>query len=98
MIWGSDCLSWQPGGDGEPEPVEENEKEDTIAASLRGIVVQQGPRVQRRETLYEPFVGLWLAEQYKGRWKVIGKYLRNMKQLERQILKEMQQSRLEATK
>lgn len=47
--------------------MEENEKEDTIAASLRGIVVQQGPRVQRRETLYEPFVGLWLAEQYKGR-------------------------------
>lgn len=29
---------------------------------------------------------------------MIGEYLRNMKQLERQILKEMQQSRLEATK
>jgi len=44
------------------------------------------------------FVGLRQAEEHNGRWKVIGKFLGNLKQPEGKTLKEMQQFRLETTK
>jgi len=68
--------------EGEPETAEEDDLEETIEASLRGIRVEQGSDRQRRERRYEPFVGLRLAVEYKGRWKEIGEFLGNLKRPE----------------
>jgi hypothetical protein len=95
---GPDGLSRRPRGQGEPEPEVEDDLEETIEASLRGIRVEQGSDRKRRERPYEPFVGLRLAEEYKGRWKEIGEFLGNLKRPEGKTMKEMQQFRREATK
>jgi hypothetical protein len=95
---GPDCLSRRPRGEGEPQPEEEDDLEETIEASLRGIRVEQGSDRKRKERPYEPFVGLRLAEEYKGRWKEIGEFLGNLKRPEGKTTKEMQQFRREATK
>jgi len=47
-----------PEGDGDPQPEEENDLEETMEASLRGIRVEQGPDRKLRKRLYELFVGL----------------------------------------
>ena len=95
---GPDGLSRRPRGEGELEPEEEDDLEETIEASLRGIRVEQGSDRKRRKRPYEPFVGLRLPEEYKGRWKVIGEFLGNLKRPEGKTMKEMQQFRREATK
>jgi hypothetical protein len=95
---GPDGLSRWPRGEGEPEPEEEDKLEETIEASLRGIRVEQVSDRKRRERPYEPFVGLRLAEEYKGRWKGIGEFQGNLKRPEGKTTKELQQFRREATK
>jgi len=60
--------------------------------------VEQGSDRKRRERPYEPFVGLRLAEEYKGRWKEIGQFLGNLKRPEGKTPKETQQFQREATK
>ena len=54
---GHDSLSWRQRGEGEPEPVEEDDLEETIEASLRGIRVESVSDLNWSETLYEPCVG-----------------------------------------
>jgi len=94
---GPDGLSRQPRGKREPEPEEENDLEEPIEASLRGIRVEQGPYRKRRERPYKTFVGLRLAEEYKGSWKEIGEFLGNLKRPEGKTKKEIHQFRREAT-
>jgi len=69
---GSDGLSRRPQGEGEPEPQEEDDLEETIEAILQGIRLEQGPERRRKERGYEPFVELTLSEEYRGGWKEIG--------------------------
>jgi len=95
---GPDGLSRRPRGEGESEPEEEDDPEETIEASLQGIRVEQGSDRKMRERPYEPSVGLRLAEEYKGRWKEIGEFLGNLKRPERMTTKEMHQFRREALK
>jgi len=95
---GPDGLSRWPRGEGEPEPEEQDDLEETIEASLRGIRVEQGPDRKRRERPYEPLVRLRLAEEYKGRWKEIGEFLGNLKRPEGKTTKEMHQFWQEAMK
>jgi integrase len=95
---GPDGLSRWPRGEGEPEPEEEDDLEETIDASLRGIWVEQGSDRKRWVRPYEPFVGLRRAEAYKGRWKEIGEFLGNQQRPEGKTTEEMQQFRREATK
>jgi len=76
---GADGLSWRLRGEGEPEPVEEDNLEETIEASLCGIWVERRPEGKWRGWAYEPFVGVRLAEECKGRWKKIGVFLGNLK-------------------
>jgi len=95
---GPDGLSRRPRADGEPEPEKEDDLEDTIEANLRGIRVEYGSDRKMREGPYEPFVGLRLAEEYKGRWKEICEFLENLKRPEGKTTKEMQQFRQDATK
>jgi len=95
---GHDGLSRQPQGKGQPVPEEEDDLEETIEASLRGIQVEQGSDSQGRERPYELFVWLWLAEEYKGWWNEIGECLGNLKQQEGKTPTVMQQFRREATK
>jgi hypothetical protein len=52
--------------------------------------VEQGSDRKRRERLYELFVGLRMAEEYKGRWKEIGEILGSLKRPEGKTTKEMQ--------
>ena len=86
-----DGFSWRPRGEGESEPEEEDDLEETIEARLRGIQVEQRPDRKRRERSYESFVGLRLAEEYKGRWMEIGEFLGNLKRPEGKTTKELQQ-------
>jgi hypothetical protein len=60
--------------------------------------VEQGSDRKRRERPYELFVGLRLAEEYRGRWKEIGKFLGNLMRPEGKTTKEVQQFLREATK
>jgi len=76
---GPNGLSRRPRGEGEPAPEEEVDLEETIEACLQGIRVEQGSDRKRRERPYEPFVGLRLAQEYKGRWKEIGELMGNLK-------------------
>jgi len=95
---GPDGLSQRARGEGEPEPEQEDDIEGTIEPSLRGIRVKRGPERKSRGRAYEPFDGLRLAEEYKGRRKKIGEFLGNLKRPEGQTMKEMQQFRREAIK
>jgi hypothetical protein len=58
--------------EGEAEPEQDDDLEETIEASLRGIRVELGSDRKSIERSHEPFVGLRLAEEYKWRWKEIG--------------------------
>jgi len=51
----------------------------------------------RGERAYKPFDGLRVAQEYKGRWKERGNFLRNLKRPEGKTPKEVQQFRREAT-
>jgi hypothetical protein len=53
--------------------------------------VEQGPERKRRVRAYAPFVGFRLVEEYKGRWKVTGEFLGNLRRPEGKTPKEMQQ-------
>jgi hypothetical protein len=64
---GPDGVSRRPRGEGESEPEEEDDLEETIEASLRGIWVEQGSDRNRRQRPYKPFVDLRLAEEYNER-------------------------------
>jgi hypothetical protein len=84
-------------GEGEPEPVEENDVEETMEASLQGIRVEPASGRSRRQRPYDRVVGLGLAEEYKDRWKEIAQFRGNLKRLEGMTPKEMQQFRQEPT-
>jgi len=71
---GPDGLSLRPRGEGEPEPEEKDNLEETFEGSLRGIRVEQGSDRKMTERPYEPFVGLRLAEEFKRRWNKIGEF------------------------
>jgi len=61
---GPDGLSRRVQGTAQPEPEEEEDVEEIMETSLRGIRVERGPGRKRRERAYERFVGLSLAEEY----------------------------------
>jgi len=95
---GSDGLSRQPRGVGEPEPAEEYNLEETIEARLRGIQVEQALERMRTGRAYTLCVGLRLPEEYKGRWKERAEFLGNWKLPEGNTSKEMQQCWQDGTK
>jgi len=95
---GSDGLSWQPRGEEEPEPEEEDDVKETIETSLQEIFVERGPEQQRSKRAFNPVVRFRLAEEYNARRKDIAKFLGDMKQMEGKITTEMHQFRLEAMK
>jgi len=89
--------SWWLQWEGEPEPEEQDDVEETIEQSLRGIQVGWGPQRKWREQAYKLFVGLGLAEEYKERWNEGGAFLGNLKRPEEKPWKEMQRFCREAT-
>jgi len=95
---GSDGLSWWPWGEEKPEPEEEDNLEQTIEASLRGIGMQRGPQWMRLERAFKSFVGLTLPEEYQGRWKEKCECLGNLIRPEQKTTNTMPQCPPEATK
>lgn len=83
---------------GVSEAPEEDDSEETVEATIKGIRVERGSDSKWRDRPYGPFVGFRLAEEYQGRWKEISEYLGILMQPEAKTPKYMQQFSLEATK
>jgi len=98
LNWGSEGLSRRPWWERVLNSEEEDDLEETLEASLRRIRVEQGPERKKWGRAFKLFVGVRLAEEYKGRWKERGEFLGNMKRPEGKTTKEMQQFRWEAMK
>jgi len=88
---GPDGLFQRPQEEGEPEPEEEDDLEESIAAGLQGIRVERGTEQRSRGRASEQFVGLRLAEEYKERCKQISEFLGNLKRPEGKTMKQIQQ-------
>lgn len=98
MNGGADGLTQWPGGEGEPEAKDEDDPEETIEACLQEILEKQESDRKMRERLIKLIVRLRLAEEHKGKWKEIDKFLGNLKWPEGQTSNTMQQFRQEVTK
>jgi len=84
-------LAWQLGGEGEPKSNVKAAQEETIQPNLSEIQVEWQPEQKRDERAYEQRVQLRLVEEYKGRRKELGEFLKDLKQLDGRTMKAMQQ-------